>query len=417
MGALIALTAAVAAQAATSSGPLPATTVPSDTTAPARKAGSTTYLDLEAGAGYSTNPELQLHGNGSGFGRVSLRAVHSRVSERATTLLSAYAENVSYTNHYGSNQALSLFAKHDAAVSEKLRVFGDLAADYQQGGQLDTRVLVLPDIPPLVGPPGGVVILPGGADFLSVTGKEYHFAGHVGGEVSLSPRDEFTISSGVERTTFHSRLAHTGYTSVPVTFAYDRQLSPRTTVGARVALEDTEYDGPARFRTITPQLTGRVQLSPTLNLSGAIGATFASVDNGITTRHSTGISANAALCSSTQFGSLCGHVLVDQESATTAGPSKVISAGVDYSRQLDANSSLAFSLSVDHYSQPVSVITGQNFSSTNYFHAAAEYSRKIGHRLFGGVNLSARKYAVNGPDPKTDLNASLFIRYRFGDVQ
>ena len=417
MGALIALTAAVAAQAATNSGSPPPTTPPSDTAAPARKAGSITYVDLEAGAGYSTNPELQLNGDGSAYGRISLRAVHSSVSARTTTLLSAYAENVTYTNHYGSNQALSLFGRHEAAVSEKLRVFGDLAADYQQGGQLDTRVLVLPDIPPLVGQPGGVVILPGGADFLSVTGHEYHFAGHAGAEISLSPRDELTMSSGVERTTFHNELTHSSYTSVPVTLAYDRQLSPRTTVGARILLEDTEYNGPARFRTITPQVTARVQLSPTLNLSGAVGASFAKIDNGVTTRHSTGISANAALCSTTQNGSLCGRVTIDEDTATTAGPSKSIGAGIDYTRQLDANSSLSFTVSADHYSSPVSFVTARNFSSTTYFHAAAEYSRNIGHRLFGGINVAARKYALDGPDPKTDFNASLFVRYRFGDVQ
>ena len=415
MGALIALTAAVVAQATGSS---PASTAaPTDTTAPARKAGSTTYVDLEAGAGYSTNPELQLHGNGSGYGRVSLRAVHSRISERTTTLISAYAENVTYTNHYGSNQALSLFARHDAAVSERLRVFGDLAADYQQGGQLDTRVLVLPNIPPLVGPPGGVIILPGGADFLSITGKEYHFAGHVGAEASLSAHDELSVNSGVERTIFHSALTRTSYTTVPVTFAYDRELSARTTVGARVTLLDTEYNGPAHFRTISPQVTARVQLSPTLNLSGAIGVSFARIDDGVTTRNSTGLSGNAALCSRTQTGSLCGHIMVDQETATVAGPSKVIGAGVDYARQLSADSSLSFSADVDRYSSPVSVVTGHTFSSTTYFHAAAEYSRSIGHRLFGGVNLAARKYAASGPDPKMDLSASLFVRYRIGNVQ
>jgi hypothetical protein len=416
MGALIVLTAAVAAQAAANPGTTP-TSPPSDTAAPARKAGSTTYVDLEGGAGYSTNPELELNGKGSGYGRISLRAVHSAVSERTTTVLSAYAENITYTNQYGSNQALSIFARHESAVSEKLRVFGDLAADYQQGGQLDTRVLVLPNIPPLVGQPGGVVFLPGGADFLSVTGREYHFAGHVGAEMSLSARDEFTIRSGLERTIFHSQIADTNYTTVPVNFAYDRQLSVRTTVGARVVLQDTEYNGPARFRTITPQLTGRVQLSPTLNLSGAVGVTHASVDNGVTTHNSTGISANAALCSATQYGSLCGQFIVDQQTATTAGPSKVISGGVNYSRQLGANSTLSFSVSVDHYSQPVSVITGHSFSSTTYYHAAAEYSRSIGHRMFGGVNLAARKEAMRGPDPETGFNASLFIRYRFGDVQ
>lgn len=416
MGALIILTAAVAAQATTNAGSAP-TTPPSDTAAPARTAGSTIYIDLEAGAGYSTNPELRLNGSGSGFGRISLRAVHSRVSERSTTLLSAYAENVTYTNHYGSNQALNLFGSHEAAVSEKLRVFGDFAADYQQGGQLDTRVLVLPNIPPLIGPPGGPVILPGGADFLSVTGREYHFAGHVGGQLSLSPHDQFTVSSGVERTIFHSELTRTSFTTVPVTFGYDRELSARTTVGARVALRDTEYNGPAHFRTITPQLTARLQLSPTMNLNGAVGASFASVDDGVTTQHSTGLSANIAVCSTAQNGSFCGRVAVDQQAATTAGPSKLISVGVDYSRKLDANSLLSFSAAIDHYSSPISVVTGRSFSSTTYYHAAAEYSRSIGHRLFAGVNLAARKYVINGPDPKTDLNASLFIRYRFGDVQ
>jgi hypothetical protein len=416
MGALIILTAAVAAQAATSSGSA-ATAPPSDTAAPARTSGSTTYVDLEAGAGYSTNPELQINGQGSGYGRISVRAVHSRVSERTTTILSAYAENDTYTNHYGSNQSLSVFGSHESAVSEKLRVFGDVAADYQQGGQLDTRVLVLPNIPPLVGPPGGVGILPGGADFLSVTGHEYHLAGHVGADASLSPHDNLTISSGIERTIFHNQLTRTSYTTIPVTVAYDRQLSPRTTVGAQVGLMDTEYNGPSRFRTITPQVTARVKLSPTLDLSGALGATFARVENGVTTSHSTGISGNLSLCSATRAGSLCGLVSIAQESATTAGPSKVISAGVNYSRRLDANSSLSFSAAVDHYSSPVSFVAGRSFSNTTYYHAAGEYSRSIGHRLFGGLDVSARKFAINGPDPKTDLNASLFIRYRFGAVQ
>ena len=416
MGALIVLTAAVAAQAATGSGSASATPR-SDTVGPARTAGSTSYVDLDVGAGYSTNPEMRLNGNGSGYGRISLRAVHSRVSERSTTILSAFAENDTYTNHYGSSQSLSFFGSHESAVSEKLRVFGDLSGDYQQGGQLDTRVLVLPNIPPLVGASNGVVILPGGADFLSVTGKEYHVGGHIGAEISLSPHDQLTVSSGVDRTIFHGALTRTAYTAVPVTVAYDRDLSERTTVGARLALQDTEYNGPYHFRTLTPQVTGRVKLSPTLDLSGALGVTFSAVDDGVTTTHSTGISGNLSLCSTAQSGSLCALVAVDQQSATTAGPSKVISAGVTYSRRLDAKSSLSFTTSIDHYSSPVSFVAGRSFSSTTYYHAAAEYSRSVGHRLFGGVTVSARKYAVSGPDPKMDFNASLFVRYRFGNVQ
>jgi hypothetical protein len=62
-------------------------------------------------------------------------------------------------------------------------------------------------------------------------------------------------------------------------------------------------------------------------------------------------------------------------------------------------------------------VTGRTFSAATYDRAAASYSRRIATRLFGGVNLAARKLTQNGPDPKTDLNASLFIRYRLGDVQ
>ena len=63
------------------------------------------------------------------------------------------------------------------------------------------------------------------------------------------------------------------------------------------------------------------------------------------------------------------------------------------------------------------MVVGQAFSSSTYYHAASSYSRRLSSRLFGGVNLAARKLTQNGPDPKTDLNASLFIRYRLGDAQ
>jgi hypothetical protein len=94
-----------------------------------------------------------------------------------------------------------------------------------------------------------------------------------------------------------------------------------------------------------------------------------------------------------------------------------MSAGVEYSRRLDADSTLSFALGVDRFSTPISVVVGQPFSRSTYYRASAEYSRRIGRRLFGGADLSARKLTEAGPDPKTDLNGSLFIRYRFGDVQ
>ena len=413
MSALLAVTA-LAAQAATPAPP-PASTEP--TSGP--KVGQSTYLDVEAGAGYSSNPLLSLSPNqGSAFGRISLHAVHTRISERATTVLSAYGEELGYTQHHGSQQSLSVDARHDAAVNEQLRLFGDVSAYYDRGGQLGTRIIGVPNVPPLPGTPGTPPeLLPPGSDFLSVTGREYRFAGHVGGALALSPRDSLNANSGVERVVFRSRGTDTSYWTIPVSLGYDRQISPRTTIGARVLAQRTDYNGPANYSMVTPQLTARVLLGERLTFDGAIGASFARIDDGIRTRHTTGLAAQANLCSATERGQFCARGSVDEQTATVAGPARSINLGVDYSRRLDVDSTIQFSLSGNHYSSPISVVTGRTFSNANYYRAAAAYTRQIGHRWFGGLNLAARKLTESGPDPKTDASASVFIRYRFGDVR
>ena len=416
MGALL-IVATLAAQVGTTgtSTPSPST----DATAPQTHAGQTTYADFEVGAGYSTNPNMTvLNDEGAGFGRISVHAVHSRVSALATTLISAYAENASYTNHHGSNQSASLFGRHDVSVSEHTRLFVDGSATYQENGQLDTRVLAIPVVPPAT--PGGPVtppiLLPSNSDFLSIRGHQSSFTGHAGGSFELSPRDSFSLSSGAEHVVFHSGPFRTIYTTIPVSIAYDRQLSERTTVGARVTGAHTDYNGPASSRVITPQFTARTRLAPNLSFDGALGVSFARFDDGLIVRNSTGLSAQANLCGQGETSVFCAHVGADEQTATTAGPTRSISGGVDYSTRLDANQSIQFSLGVTHYSMPTSIIPGQSFSGSTYYHVASTYSRQLGSRFFGGVNLAARKLTQNGPDPKTDLNVSLFVRYRLGDI-
>jgi hypothetical protein len=415
MSALV-IIAALAAQTAPATGSPKST----DTAAPVVSSGETNYVDVEAGAGYSSNPNLSVvNDEGSAYGRISLHGVHSRVSARSTTLLSAYAENVSYTNHHGSQQSINLYGHHDAAVSEHVRLFGDVSATYQEGGQLDTRVVGLPLVPPVT--PGGTVVppilIPPSGDFLSVTGRVYSFSGHGGGTFALSARDSMTLSSGIEHVVFHSGVARTSYTTVPVSLAFDRQLSARTTVGARVAAQDTEYDGPNSFRVITPQLTGRALLAERITLDGAIGVSFARIDDGVIVRHSTGLAASANLCGRGETSFFCARLAADEQTATTAGPARSLSAGIDYTQRLDADQTVQFSLGATHYSAPTSVVIGRTFSSSTYYRAAASYSHRLSTRLFGGVNLAARKLTQNGPDPKTDLNGSLFVGYRLGDVQ
>ena len=83
MGALL-IVAALAAQAGTAGGSTPPAST--DTTAPQIHPGETSYVDLEGGVGYSTNPQLSLATDqGSAFGRVSQQLLAIR--RRCTTVV------------------------------------------------------------------------------------------------------------------------------------------------------------------------------------------------------------------------------------------------------------------------------------------------------------------------------------------
>jgi hypothetical protein len=415
MSALL-IISALAAQATAAPSPAPpASTTSADSDS---VAGESTYVDLEAGAGYGTNPNLRFGDDtGSGFGRVSAHAVHTRVSARTTTVLSAFGQETFYTNNYSSGLSLDLNARHSARVSEKLQIFGDADFAYDKGGQLDTRILGIPNVPIA---PGSVqppeLLIPGG-DFLSVTGRQYRASADFGGQLSLSTRDFLTASSGIAHSVFKGGGFDTHYTSIPLSIGYDRQLSPRTTVGARLSATRTDYDGPDSVWVATPQATFQTALSERLSFTGALGVSYASIDNGIDTRHSTGVAADASLCSHGNRDQFCARASISQEAATTAGPTRSITAGLDYSRQLDADQTIRFSLDANRYSSQRSFIIGQTFSHATYVRAAADYTRRLGDRWFGGVSVASRKLAQRGPDPKSDVSGSLFIRYRLGDIR
>ena len=416
------LIAAFAAQTATAGTAAPAA-ASTETTGKVVKEGLSTYVDLEGGIGYSTNPILsQGRSNGAGFARISAHAVHTKVTERTTTVLSGYAQSLFYTKRLGSEQSFDVNGRHDAAVSEKLHIFFDGDVAYDRGGQLDTRIIGVPDVPL---PPGSIVpapLLPPGSDFLTVAGRTYRANADVGAQWALSTREFMDLTTGIAHTVLKSGGTETRYTTVPASIGYQRQINERTTLGARVVGQFTHYStgGFSTLRNvqvITPELTAQLTLSPSITLSGDAGVSFSAVDDGVRTRHSTGAAGDVNLCSRTERGQFCARASIQQEAATSAGPARVTSLEVDYSRQLTADDTIQFSLAAQRYSNPVIILTSQSFTHVTYVRAAADYSRHIGHRLYGGAELAGRKLTETGPDPDADISASLFLRYRFGAVQ
>jgi hypothetical protein len=409
---------ALAAQTA-SSPPPPSPTPQSPSAASAApKRGQSTYVDLEAGVGYATNPLLRFgDSTGSGFGRLSVQAVHARSSDRTTAFLSAFGQTHFYTRRYGAQQSLGLSGSLTNRASEKLTIFGGASFSYDKGGQLATQIFGVPELVVIPGIPDPVVVSPGQTDFLSVTGRTYSANANVGARYTLSAREFISATTGITHVIFKGGALDSHYTTIPVSLSYDRKLSERTTVGARLSAQTTDWDGPENTRTFTPQITMQTLLTESLSFSGAIGVSFTAYDNGIETSHSTGLSADASLCSTSEFSSFCGRASISQQAATVAGPARTYSLDVDYSRRLDADQTVRLSAGVSRYSSANSVLIGQNFSRSTYMHAAADYSRRLNDRLSGGVNLAARNIAQSGPDPKADVRGSLFIRYRLGDAQ
>jgi hypothetical protein len=87
--------------------------------------------------------------------------------------------------------------------------------------------------------------------------------------------------------------------------------------------------------------------------------------------------------------------------------------GIDWYKQLDADSTLQLSTSVVQYDSKLATLA--DFRS-HHFRLAASYSRSIGQRLSAGADLGVRALRQDGPDADTDIGGSLFLRYRLGDL-
>lgn len=403
---LIALAASVALQ-------------PSQPNALSEKNGSSlrslTYVDFDLGAGYSTNPLLnEFDATGRAFGRVSARAVHERRSVRANTYFSAYLENSTYTGGYGSAQLASLNARHEFAPTEKLTIFGDVTAAYDEGGQLATRVLTAPtleqsttDLPPLPGLP---------LDLYSLTGRTYRLAGQIGSTLVTGPRDNLVSRIGYSYTTRRGAGLDNNQSDIFGSVGYNRLLSERATVGVLVGARKSDFDPDGDARVLTPQLTAALRLSQKIRASGAIGLSFSRFTTPLRAERSIGLAANASICGTGEFDLLCATIARDQQTATIAGPANTLSATVNYSKNLGSGETLSFLLSATRFSNGVPIDPNFRLQTNNSLSASAAYTRRLSTRLSGGANLTARKLTQPGPDPAVDVSGSVFLRYRLGEL-
>lgn len=374
-----------------------------------------TYADVQLGLGYSSNPELRVDGVGSGFGRVSVFGFHGWGTERSNSNISAYVENSTYFRRYSNRQLFDLNASTSRQVSEKVRVFGNLGFSSDFGAQLSSRFFGAPvgsvPVDPSLVDNSVIVVNP---DLTALNQRQYRINAQTGASFILSQRDSLNTTFGAQRVFFSGNGDVLDYNLYDASTGYQRQLNERVSVGLRAIASYADYKLGRSILSYGPQVTGSIQLSQTLEASVAIGLVRTEQDLGpiVGDEGSTDLAFDASLCRQLANERLCARASRRTQSSVLGTAPTSSSINVSYWRQLNALNQVQASFAV--------VTTGGErnlaFGRQTFYTLAGAYDRKINDRISAGVNLSARKLNLSGPNPKDDFGGSLFVRTRFGSV-
>lgn len=376
-----------------------------------------TYVDLQGGLGYSTNPLLQIgDGVSSGFARLSAFGYHGWRGERSETSLTAYVENSSYFSRYDDQQLFSLNARTKSQVSEKVELFGQLGFSGDVGGQLNSRFFGPPlqELPldPAVPPTTDIVIDP---DLAALTRRNYRVTGQGGATVALSARDYLSTALGLQRVFFSGSDDASDFTNYNSVAAWQRRVNERFTFGARVIADYTDYTAGRSILTYGPQLTASNRLSEALEVSGAVGFVRTERDLGVAggKDNSLDFAFDVSLCRNLQYDQLCLTAARRTQSSFIGAAPSSTSINGSYARQLSAADTLQLSLNLTR----TDGVDDLGLGRQTFYSVGGSYDRKINQRLSAGLQLTGRKLSRLGEDPKSDVGASVYIRNRFGDVR
>lgn len=381
-----------------------------------------TFLDLEAGLGFASNPELRFDSESSAFGRISASGYHAWTSETGIISLRGYIENTSYFKRYGSKQLWSLGAATTQQLSPTVTVFGDLGFSGDFGGQLSSRFFYKPGDPVLPDPTNPLPDPVVNPDLFGINGRQYRVNGSAGASIRSGARSTISLTAGASHAFSNGENEDADYTSYFGSGSYSRQISERTNAGASISVARQDFKRGGTSTTVNPAIFANTHLSEQLSAEGSIGVMRIYQKFEGLSDTSTALSFSGSLCNVTTSTHLCGRVSRDAttglSSASFGGIAQAAittSASLSYSRKLSVKDSIQASLSASRYRTAAS-IEGIEDPESTYASAVIGYDRNIGARLFGGVQGGVRKLFQTGPDPDMDYNATVYLRYRLGDL-
>jgi hypothetical protein len=258
-------------------------------------------------------------------------------------------------------------------------------------------------------------------DLFGLNGRQYRVTANAGASIRSGARSSISLTAGAAHAWSTGTNKLGDYTSYNASGAYSQQVSERTNAGARITLARQDFKRGGWSTTINPALFANTLLSEALTAEGSIGIMRIHQRFDGESANSTALSFSGSLCNQTELSRLCGRVSRD---ATTGLGSALLGgraqsaittqAAINYWRRLSANDSIQASISASRY-RTASSLDGDR-PTTTYLSGVVGYDRNIGARLFGGVQGGLRRLYQSGPDPDTDFNATVYLRYRLGDL-
>jgi hypothetical protein len=409
---------AAAADAQSSPSTTTTPTTGTSTGEPAENKRTVSFIDLAASVGYASNPLLRLNGHSSASGRISISGFHSWNSETGTTYVSGYLEDTTYlSGGYGSKVIFRVNGHTNQALSEKVTVFADVAASGDVAGQLGNRFTQPIPVPPPAGGPPPVQ----NPNLFNLSGRQYLVSAQTGASIVTSTRSNISLSAGAQHGFFTGSNHNADYTTYQGSLGYNHQLSERTWGGVSVAVQHQDFKGGDYANIVNTAFNVRTLLASDINANASIGVLAVYDHRAAGNSHSYSPSFRGSVCKTGQYTSFCAAVSRDAQAPLGIGVaqgarSATINTTVDvtWRRRIGPTETIGLSLNGTRNSNAAAV-NGQRFYST-FITGLAGYDRRIGNRLYAGVSGGARKLYQTGPDPKWDVNGSVYLRYRLGDI-
>lgn len=254
-------------------------------------------------------------------------------------------------------------------------------------------------------------------DLIGSRQRRNTLSGSLGGNYSPTGNDSFSFGGNASRTTYpnHSVFID-NFTTYGGYLGYSRRVSARTSIGARVSIQNVNYDGTISPDTtiISPQLTYDTRFSERWSLSAAVGLTFNRSTLGSFHDSSTSWSGNASLCRAASRSQFCLTAARGSYANGLNGVQTQSSVGMSYTRQLSEYTSLNAGAQYQH-STDGTFSLGRRI--TDYYGGDLGLNRRFTRRLQGFVSGFYRDTKAETFSRPSDFGGRLGMTYTFGDIR